>query len=360
MSVAMPLSVGATSKLSGHKNTTAYCRKGWKKLHEKTIYPDIHYPRITDLDLQMAELIYPILVELAPTGDTITYKGVVTAVRERYPHIPEVARLHHRHVGRRLGAIWQFTEKQGCPHIGALVINQSTKECGRGITEFLDPVEERKKIKDFPWSTVDLGFKSHIKKVRASQQALEKKLKKRSYDDAKELFFDYWSQVKEGFPVSSDAMADLRDGLIAAVQEGHAPATALALKLIELLEKGAAQKELVEGLVYIGEYRDAGTDEPLFDQVKIGFTTKTLEERAAALGGGVVGPLKFTMTYAWRFQPGYAFIAEQRLHGLFDDYRELGEFFSGMDGLIEEWAGEAIAELFDAVSEPVMIDGQIV
>ncbi|NOZ09459.1 MAG: hypothetical protein GXP09_00205 [Gammaproteobacteria bacterium] len=185
---------------------------------DKTIYPYIHYPRITDLDLQMAELIYPILVELAPSGKTITYKEVVESIKERHPDIPEVKRLHHRHIGRRLGTIWQFTEKHGCPHIGTLVINQDTRECGKGVTKFLDPVAERKKVRSFDWSTVDIGFKKHIKKTKVAQKAQEKKPKKRTYDDAKELFFDFWDGIKKDFPVSSTGMAEFRDELIAAVQ----------------------------------------------------------------------------------------------------------------------------------------------
>ena len=326
---------------------------------DKAIYPELHYPRITDLDLQMAALIYPILVELAPSGKTITYKGVVEAVRERHPDIPEVKRLHHRHIGRRLGTIWQFTAKQGCPHIGTLVTTQNTGECGTGVTEFLDPVAEREKVKAFDWSTVNVGFDTHIKKAKVIQKTQEKKLKKRSYDEAKEMFFDFWTRVKNDFPVPSTKMAEFRNELILAVQEGHAPATVLANKLLELINSGDVKKEPTEGFVYIGEYRNVKTGEPLFDQVKIGYTTKTLEERATALSGGVVGPLKFVITHAWRFQPGYAYAAEQHLHGRFDDYRQMGEFFSGMDGLIEEWAIEVLGNL-GVTSELVLIDGEYV
>ena len=322
---------------------------------QNTIYPDLHYPRVTELDLRMAELIYPILVEIAPSGKTITYKGVVEAVRERYPDIPEVYRLHHRHVGRRLGTIWQFTAKQGCPHIGTLVIVKDTGECGKGITEYFDPVAEREKVKNFDWSTVTVGFASHIKKSKAGLKAQEKKLKKRTYDDAKDLFFEFWNRVKDEVPIASADMDKFRDELIASVQEGHSPATVLANKLLELIDSGAARKEPVEGFVYIGEYRNAKTDEPLFDQVKIGYTT-TLDERAVALSGGIVGPLKFVMTHAWRFRPGYAYAAEQHLHGLFDEYRQTGEFFSAMDGLIEEWATEALGKL-PVISELILVDG---
>lgn len=133
-----------------------------------------------------------------------------------------------------------------------------------------------------------------------------------------------------------------------------------ANKLIDLLNSDsvAVQQESGEGYVYMGEYRNATTDEPLFDQVKIGFTTKHLDERATALSGGVQGPLKFVMTYAWRFPPGYAYAAEQYLHGLFDEYRQRGEFFEGKEGLLGEWAVEAIKDQFDTFSEPYLIDGE--
>jgi hypothetical protein len=330
----------------------------------KTIYPDINYPHVTDLDLELAELIYPILVEIAPTGDTITYKEVVTAVKERYPNALGVKTLHHRHIGRRLGTIWRFTAKQGCPHIGALVINKDTGECGKGITEFLDPVIEREKVKAFDWSTVEFEFEHHIKKTKAAKKSQETKLKKRNYDDAKNLFFEFWQKIDDediahfNVPVPKKEKAKFREELISTVQEGHAPATALADKLLEFLEKGDMKKEAVEGFVYIGEYQDAETGKSLFDKVKIGYTNKGIEERAVALSGGVVGPLKFVMTNAWRFKPGYAYVAEQRLHGIFDAYRQMGEFFSSMDGLIEEWANETICKLFDGLSEPILIDGQ--
>jgi len=325
---------------------------------DTTIYSDLNYPHVTDLDLQMAELIYPILVEIAPSGDTITYQGVVEAVRERHPNIPEVKRLHHRHIGRRLGTIWQFTESQGCPHIGALVINKNTGECGKGLTEFLNPVLEREKIKSFEWATVELGFNNYLKKVKAAAKIQEIKLKKRSYDEAKKILFDLWNEVKSEFPISSAEIAGFRDELIANVQKGYSPATVLSDKLLALLNAGRLKSKPTEGFVYIGEYRNSETGESLFDEVKIGYTNNNIEDRATALSGGVKGPLEFVMTYAWCFQPGLAYIAEQSLHGLFDNFRRKGEFFMDMDGLLGEWASEAISNKYDEKSKPILIDGE--
>jgi hypothetical protein len=325
----------------------------------KNIYPELHYPHVTELDLLMAELIYPILVNLAPTGETISYKGVVEKVQELYPNTPEVKNLHHRHIGRRLGTIWRFTEKCGCPHIGSLVINQDTGECGRGITDYLDPELERIKVRNFDWSSVDIGFSEHIKKTKAANEAKKQKLKKRNYEDAKNIFFDFWETVKDEVPVSNSDIKILRSELIVTVQEGYSPATALANALKKLFEGGKVLKEPGPGYVYIGEYINNETNEPLFNYVKIGYTASGVEQRAQALSGGVVGPLKFEMKYAWKFDPGLAYIVEQYLHGLFDSYRQMGEFFNNMDGLIEEWASEVISSEYSDVSEPTLINGQV-
>lgn len=306
----------------------------------------------------MAELIYPILVELAPTGETITYKGMSDLVKVRHPNVPDVSRLHHRHIGRRLGTIWQFTDKYDYPHIGSLVVNQDSGECGKGVTEILDPVEERKKVQAFDWSAVDIGFDKYLTRTKSEQIDHEQKLVKRSYDEAKELFFEFWALAKDKCPISSKVMTEVRKELIELVQSGHSPASAYSIKLFEFLEKGVIEKEPTEGFVYIGEYRDFESGQVLFDQVKIGFTTKTLEERAAALSGGVLGPLKFVITSAWKFEPGYAYAVEQHLHGAFSAYRQRGEFFLAMEGLIEEWSAEKIEKLFREVAEPVLIGSE--
>ncbi|MCG7538245.1 GIY-YIG nuclease family protein [Pseudoalteromonas sp. OF7H-1] len=325
----------------------------------KDIYPELNYPHVTELDLLMAELIYPILVELAPTGETITYKGVVKKVQDTYPGIPEVKSLHHRHIGRRLGTIWRFTEKYGCPHIGALVINQDTGECGRSITEHLDPEIERVKIKNFDWSSVDIGFSQHLKRTKAANIAKKQKLKKRKYDEAKNIFFEFWRAVKEEVPVASENIKTYRNELIATVQEGYSPATALSNILKRLLSENKIKKEPSSGYVYIGEYKSNETNEPLFNYVKIGYTTCDVAQRAQSLSGGVISPLKFEMKHVWKFDPGFAFIAEQYLHGFFDSYREMGEFFDSMDGLLEEWAEEVITSEYSDISEKLVIDSNV-
>jgi hypothetical protein len=278
-----------------------------------------------------------------------------------------VSRLHHRHIGRRLGAIWQFTDRQDWPHIGTLVTNKDTGECGRGVTEVLNPILERQKVKAFDWSQTNLKFKNYLKKTKAAKEESESKIQKRSYEDAKELFIDYWKKVKEEVKTSStliddilsdsSSLAKFRKDMISKVESGYAPASALSDHLLAIINSKKLPSKQVAGFVYIGEYQDCESGNALFDKIKIGFTEVGIEERAKALGGGVISPLKFVMTHAWSFSPGYAYIAEQKLHGIFHEYREMGEFFLSKDGYTAERACEIVKKLFNEVANPILIDG---
>lgn len=322
-------------------------------------YAVINYPQVTELDLIVAELLFPILVELAPSGNTIGYKEIADLIKKKHSDIPEIKSLHHRHIGRRLGTIWKFTEKQGCPHIGALVISQNTGECGIGITSFLDPVLEREKIKKFDWSSVELGFKAYLNKTKSIQKEYKKKKIKRTRDEAKQLFFDYWKQVKEEVPVPKNEVVSFREHMIDEVKDGISPEEALSNALIKYLETHNQKNTDKVGFVYIGEYVNSESKEKLFNEVKIGYTTD-LESRSTALGGGVLGPLEFLIKYAWEFEAGYAYAVEQRLHGELSEYRKNGEFFLEIDGLIPELVCETIETQFNDISQVKLIDGEAV
>ncbi|KZY29751.1 MULTISPECIES: GIY-YIG nuclease family protein [unclassified Oleiphilus] len=201
------------------------------------------------------------------------------------------------------------------------------------------------------WPSVNLDFANYLKKTKHANNS-KKKLTKRKYEEAKDLFFEFWKTVKDEIPVSVEDISPLREEILTKVQNGSAPATALADVLKTLIAKGKISKDLDSGYVYVGEYVDAESNEPLFDYLKIGYTTD-IDDRAKSLSGGVSSPLKFNMKHVWRFKPGYAYVVEQYLHGEFHDYRQMGEFFTSMDGLIEEWASDIIANEFSDVSESV-------
>lgn len=294
----------------------------------------------TELDLIVAELMFPILVELAPSGNTIGYKETADLIKTRNPNVAEIANITQRHIGRKLGTIWEFTKSQGCPHIGSLVVLQGG-DCGSGITSIVsDLPKEREKVKKFDWPSISLGFESYISKAKIQKIEREEKKIKLSREEAKERFFSYWKKVKEEAPISREEAIDLKESVISLVQSGLTPEESLSKELIKLF-KGKEIKVPETGYVYMGEYIESDSQKPLFDQFKIGYTTN-IKIRAAALGGGVIGPLEFSMKYYWEFDSKFAYAIEQSLHGKFSRYRKSGEFFNDVDGLLAELADDEI------------------
>lgn len=47
----------------------------------------------TELDLIVAELMFPILVKLAPTGNTIGYKEIADLIKANNPEITEISNI---------------------------------------------------------------------------------------------------------------------------------------------------------------------------------------------------------------------------------------------------------------------------
>jgi hypothetical protein len=296
----------------------------------------------TELDLIVAELMFPVLVELAPTGKTIGYKEIADLIKIKNPNVSEIKNITQRHIGRKLGTIWEFTKSQGCPHIGSLVVSVGG-ECGSGIASIVkDLPKERGKVKGFDWSSVSIGFESYISKAKINKQDRETKIVKRSRDKAKECFFSYWKEIKDEAPVSRNEAMEMKERIIELVQGGTSPEEAFSEELI-LLSKGKNKDVPDQGFVYIGEYINAETKEPLFDQLKIGYTSN-LKDRAAAIGGGIAGPLEFDMKYYWEFDLDIAYAVEQAMHGKFAQYRKKGEFFSNPSFLLAELLDDEITQ----------------
>jgi len=298
----------------------------------------------TELDLIVAELMFPVLVELAPTGNTIRYKEMADLIKSKNPNVAEISNITQRHIGRKLGTIWEFTKSQKCPHIGALVVNQSG-ECGSGISTIVsDLPKEREKIKNYDWSSVTLGFKSYISKAKIIKAESEEKVIKRTRDEAKECFISYWNKIKEESPVSKDDVLAVKEKIFQLVQNGLSAEEAFSQELIQILSKKQRNKPS-DAYVYIGEYINSETGLPLFDQLKIGYTSN-LENRAIALSGGVNGPLQFVMQYFWKFDSNIAYAIEQSLHGRFSKFRKNGEFFSNSSGLLAELTDDEITKKY--------------
>ena len=299
----------------------------------------------TELDLIVAELMFPVLVELAPTGRTIGYKEIADKIKVNNPNISEISNITQRHIGRKLGTIWEFTKSQDCPHIGSLVVNKSG-ECGDGISIIVKNLpEEREKVKNFDWSSVSLDFGSYISKAKIHKKERETKKVKVSREDAKKLFISYWQEIKKEAPISKDEAIQIKEKAIELIEDGLTPEEAFSKEFI-ILTKTKQKKSSATGYVYIGEYINRETKDPLFDQLKIGFS-QDLEARAIALRGGVLSPLDFNMKYYWEFDLDMAYAVEQALHGRFTEYRKVGEFFNSLNYLLPSLIDDEITQKYE-------------
>jgi len=303
------------------------------------------YLRVTELDLIVAELMFPILVGVAPTGDTLGYKELSDLIKARNPHVHMIKTLHHRHIGRRLGTIWEFTKGQGCPHIGAIVVSQYGGECGIGIASIVTDLEqERQNVSLFDWSTVELGFNSFISKAKVYKKEQDTTRKKLKFDDAKTKFFDYWKTIKDEVPLSSKQALSIRKPMIEHVCDGLFPEEALSIEFRKLSIENIPESSFV----YIGEYLSSDTKQSLFSQIKIGYTTN-VQQRAFALSGGVNGPLEFSIKRYWQFNGITAYGIEQELHRYLKEFRKNGEFFCNISNLAYELAEEYVLKNFSDI-----------
>ncbi len=187
-----------------------------------------------------------------------------------------------------------------------------------------------------------LGFESYISKAKIHKQERETKRVKRSRDEAKECLFRYWSEIENEAPVTRNEAIEMKERILQLVQDGASPEEAFSQELLRLLS-GKQRATPISGYVYIGEYINSETGQPLFEQLKIGYTTN-LMNRASTLSGGVAGPLEFNMKYHWEFDSDVAYAIEQALHGRFSQYRKKGEFFSNPSLLLTELVDDEITQ----------------
>ena len=127
--------------------------------------------------------------------------------------------------------------------------------------------------------------------------------------------------------------------LFRSVCKGSFPEEALSIELRQLSGENLPKSSFV----YLGEYVNSHTKQPIFDQIKIGYTTN-VEKRAFALGGGVNGPLEFSILKYWEFSGVSAYAIEQELHLYLKDMRMEGEFFHNKDNLAFELVEEYVAK----------------
>ena len=170
---------------------------------------------ITQLDVEIAAALYPVLVSLAHKGRStplVTYKELIELAGRRDPDNAAIKSCIPVSVGRRLDVIRYFTDELKLPDMTCLVVSQDTGECGSGFTDHFDPEHARELVYSYDWSNVDGAFRLYVEHSRIA--AAKKPVNR---DRAIQSIAEYYKAHKQALPKD---VGKLREALIEQVMEG--------------------------------------------------------------------------------------------------------------------------------------------
>lgn len=173
------------------------------------------YENVTLHDIQVAALVWPILLDLARHKHALTYGELVWRIKEENPD-NEMAQtsIIPVGIGRKLDTIRRFTNERDYPDVTALIISKGTGEVGKSFIG--DAAKIRQAINAFDWSEVTDEFDLYIE---ASAKAITPK-KKRGRDEARKLMASYYRDNKNNLPAN---IVEYRETILAELMNGEPP-----------------------------------------------------------------------------------------------------------------------------------------
>jgi hypothetical protein len=174
----------------------------------------------TVLDLQLASVFFPILLELAKDKRTITQTELVERARQAHPRRKIVQNADPLETGRRMAVVRSFTDEQGLPDLACLVVEGGADEGGDGA----DPFEARRNVFSTDWSAAPAEFPIFLRKAEA---ALAPKAKL-TRDKAVQIMWEHYKANQASIPKTINAS---REQIIADILEGFAAEDAFARAL---------------------------------------------------------------------------------------------------------------------------------
>jgi len=170
---------------------------------------------VTQTDLVLASVYFPLLVKIAKSKELISYSKLVEHAKSIHSDNGTVQNAIPVSTGRRLDVVRMFTNQSNCPDLSSLVVNEGTGECGAGFLRSFNPEVVRKEVFDFDWTQVKTDFEGFI-------TTIEKKIKPRKRikePKARQLMADYYVAHKNSLPA---AIRNQRDYLIESIMDGVA------------------------------------------------------------------------------------------------------------------------------------------
>jgi hypothetical protein len=115
----------------------------------------------TLLDVQLAHLLYPLLIEVAESQGILTYTQLIERAKLRYPDDRRVANLIPVRMGRILWVIYNFAQERDLPRLTLVIVSKKYLVPGSAMDHH-DIETEQKLCYAYDWSTVDRNFDLYI------------------------------------------------------------------------------------------------------------------------------------------------------------------------------------------------------
>lgn len=151
--------------------------------------------KATDLQLHIASLYYPILLQLAKDKAVITYKQLIEKAQHLYPNDSDIQNMIPVRSGDVLGVLYHFAEVNQLPRLTTLVVKQAG-ECGIGIATTHDCPAERDRCFAFDWSGEQPKFWDFVAQSKASNAAQRIRRGRLSFERALDIAWAYYLSHK--------------------------------------------------------------------------------------------------------------------------------------------------------------------
>lgn len=166
----------------------------------------------TLLDVQLAHLLYPLLIEVAESQGILTYTQLIERAKLRYPDDRRVANLIPVRMGRILWVIYDFAEERGLPRLTLVIVSKKYLVPGSAMDHH-DIEAEQKLSYAFDWSAVDQNFDLYI----ASSEKAVTPLRRVKRPQATQLMADHYRVNRSAYP---SEISELREAIIENIMNG--------------------------------------------------------------------------------------------------------------------------------------------
>jgi hypothetical protein len=151
--------------------------------------------KATDLQLHIASLYYPILLQLAKDKVVITYKELIQKAQALNPNDVAIKNMIPVRSGNVLGVLYHFAEMNDLPRITTLIVKQAG-ECGRGISKSHDCPVERDRCFAFDWSDEQPKFWDFIAQSKTANTTKRVRRVPLNFERALDIAWAYYLSNK--------------------------------------------------------------------------------------------------------------------------------------------------------------------